>query len=167
MINMREPSGRRLAAAAVIGLAALGVLLFRGNSGSTRNEQAYYMDAQTLDLFAADVLPAPIASPTGGEGVRAYVFTCGACDVDQWAVAYVEKFTPDARAAMLEPTAVERSREESEALVQRMEEGRLVAGVGAGESMQWEKASSAAGIAIRQRATQRCDDGSVRLPCQP
>lgn len=69
----------------------------------------YYYDLNSNELFPGpkDAIP-PIDAPSGTPykggpaGVRAYVFTCGACNPDDWNIVYLEKFTPTGREMLLE-----------------------------------------------------------------
>lgn len=103
--------------AGVLFLAALGFTFLRGDPRSgTRGGSDYYLDLNTMTVFTADEYHSPVRSPSGNggdgepDGYRAYVYTCGepfdadGMTLDQLAennagVAYISRYTDDARAA--------------------------------------------------------------------
>lgn len=84
---------------------ALAVVLYfvltadppRGTPRSARTQMWFY-DTDTKQLFPGPAKERPpIAAPSGKEGLRAYVFSCGACTEDEWFVAYLEKYDDSRR----------------------------------------------------------------------
>lgn len=72
-----------------------------GAGGGGRSDVAvWFYDLQAKQLFQADPddVP-PIEAPSGGEGVRAYVYSCGACTQDARRIARLERYTPESKQA--------------------------------------------------------------------
>ncbi|NQU09161.1 hypothetical protein HQ590_00095 [bacterium] len=95
------------AVAAVVLIAATIHLVWqiRGPRGLAAPSQDWFYDLNTQQLFAAPLgtIP-PVAAPSGPlpdgkpAGVRAYVYSCGACEPAALYVAYLETYTNEARA---------------------------------------------------------------------
>lgn len=82
----------------ILACAVFIVLTLRGERHPTPD--IWYYDVETGKLFAASARGVPpIAAPSGGEGVRARVYTCGSClEESQLQVAHIEKYSPEAKA---------------------------------------------------------------------
>lgn len=63
-------------------LGAAVVIATRQPADPAGGAQAYYFNLETADVFAA---------PKGGEGIKANVYSCGACEPSQWFVVTLEK----------------------------------------------------------------------------
>ena len=90
---------------AVIALVVLAVALFiiirtLGGGGGTRGNpsDAFWYDLQTGKLFPHEGAVSPIEAPSGGQGVRAYVFACKSCDDDNDRfIGYLERYTAEGK----------------------------------------------------------------------
>lgn len=82
----------------LVGIAA--IVLARGINGQPRygEDGLYYYNLETGELFvgAVDALP-PIDAPTGGQGVRAYLYSCESCAGSPDEIVYLETYTETAR----------------------------------------------------------------------
>ena len=65
-------------------------------------DKLYYYDLNSSELFVEKANYAPIKAPSGGEGVEAFVYTCGKCDKSEWFIAWIQKYGPDARKYLTE-----------------------------------------------------------------
>ena len=169
----------------IVGIVAAVVLigtllaLFRSGNGSGPQppvDEEYYFDLNNGELFTAlrDQIP-PIDVPSGphqGEpgGVRAYVFTCGACRESEWEIGYPEKFTPAGRLILLEQR---RQFEENPQgprpfLNPDQATGGLAKGwlVRAAEDGPWLTVDSAEARDIRDRG-RVCGEMRLAKPCYP
>lgn len=133
-------------------LRASGTSILGGN-------RVYFLDLQTADLFDAPAnSKSPMTAPSGGEGVRAYVFACGSCaDASQRFVAYVEKFSEQAAAELKRPTA--------ERNMEVYEKGHLVAAAPVqGIQPQWLSIDHRGASQVTESPWQRCDDAEECTP---
>lgn len=122
-----------------------------------RPPQAYYLNLQNGELFAAVPALPPIIAADGGQAVRAYVFSCTGCDDPQARrTLYLEMYTEDAKAQF---TASERD-QNSAVIVQ----GHLVSAYVPGADPQWVPASSPQGVAIARAPWQQCANP---VECKP
>lgn len=155
--------------------------MFGGPQGPQYGE-TYYLDMSSGELFpASEISVPPIAAPSdkdrqGGElhGVRAYVFSCSDCaDADSRFVAFVERYSPEIKAALTEYTAEQlaemppNAREQLNISQRQIESGKLVAVPEEGVNWQdwnWVPSISAEANEIRTGVSDRC--GSDRpQPC--
>jgi len=87
-------------------------ILYRQFKTNLPAGQAYFYNLQTKSLFtASDRLLSPIDTPSGpGTGVQAYVFRCnGSTDPNAHFIAYLEKMTPEGKAAAEQELKTDRS----------------------------------------------------------
>lgn len=127
--------------------------------------EVYYYDLDTNELFEgmSDDIP-PVTAPSGGYGVRAYVYTCSSCtDPDALFIGYLEMFTREAKEMMNRPTGstADITPEEEMMLLQQ---GHLVRAV---EGEGWVPESSEAGLMITDAPYEICGEGSMVRPCEP
>lgn len=165
----------------VAALVLFGALLavFRSGNGSgppAAVDEEYYFDLNNDELFTAlrDQIP-PIDAPSGphqGEpgGVRAYVFTCGACRKGEWKIGYLEKFTPAARLILLEHRRkLEENPEGPRAFLNPDQvKGALAKGwlIRAADGGPWLTVDSAEAREIRDRG-RVCGEMRLAKPCYP
>lgn len=118
--------------------------------------QAYYLDLQTNTLFSApETAPSPIPAPSGGEGVKANVFTCGECsDEASRFIGFLEKYTEAYKTAL----TVDQEMPEDIAY-----NGQLF---GTPDGKQWMPRASEEGMAFALSLVTRCD-GQPAIPCLP
>ena len=84
--------------AVVVLLAALVVVAMQFRSAGPRTAlDVYFWDMQANQAFVhpGNAIP-PVEAPSGGEGVRAHLYTCGECTPDEW-FGYLEKYTDRAK----------------------------------------------------------------------
>lgn len=148
-----------LATVAVVALLiAGGLIVGRGSSGGAGDgpKHVYFYALNTGDLFTAPNTATTAPAPAGGEGVRAYVYSCTSCDDAASRFAgYVQKYTEQAVAAMANP-----SPETEDAL----REGNLVASPAEGGELKWVAADSDAGQRIQNAPFNKCAE---LQPCEP
>lgn len=143
--------------AAVILVAALGLVVMQFQGPTYVPPNVYYWNLDTNEVFVqrADAVP-PIQAPNGGEGVRAYLFSCGECSPDQW-FGYLQKFDEEGK----------RLQEQGEVLLEE-EDHLLVRSLEGGD---WVPIFSAEGTRIHDVITTReCDGaGDQQYPreCRP
>ncbi|NBC11159.1 MAG: hypothetical protein GVY24_05405 [Planctomycetes bacterium] len=138
----------------------------------------YFLDVNTTELFTAssDRIP-PIEAPSDKEanreaeeesekqysGVRAQVFTCTTCDDedDRW-IGYLEKYTPEAKAAMEE--AIRGDGAPDLEAIHELEDERLVK---LPTKDDWIKASSEEAVDIYTAIRDRCEEDQRPRQCFP
>lgn len=157
-----------LFAALLVLACSLGAILFyvfSGNSGPQPID-VYFYDMETRELFAAKSTDiAPIESPSGGTGVRAYVYACNDCsDPNDRFIAYVEMFTPAYKEAVINPQPITPENQDNEMnITMIMEEGHLIARPG---SDKWMLAASDRSFALISDIGKDCN-GGVPINCLP
>lgn len=151
-------------AAAVLLVVALATLvaLWDGPGGEAARA-VYYWDLEGDRHFVTQSgnMP-PIEAPSGGDGVRAHLYSCGACAPDEW-FGYLETFTAEARAhyeqegVPPEDDAAHRVR------------ALHVEAPGGLDGEAWVPYTSVEGERIREAVylERRCEDGSVPEQCRP
>lgn len=87
--------------AAVLFLAALALGLAGQWNPSDPPREVYFWDVEAAEPFVGteDQL-SPTRAPSGGQGVRAHLFTCGECEPAEW-FGYLERYS-DAALALYE-----------------------------------------------------------------
>ncbi len=113
-------------------------------------QAAYFFDTLTGELFVAPIASvAPIDAPSGGQAVRAHVFSCGDCsDMSQLFVGYLSGYTAEVKAKIEQDNLDPRP------------EPHVAAPVFDGAKPLWQNASSAAGRAIKN--VTRCESAPPR-----
>jgi len=152
---------------AVMTIAAIVVLLIclaviysnlTGSGGNRRIVDVYFYNIDTGDLYAepANSIP-PVDTDAGpGTGVRAHVYSCGSCTPDEWTIAYLEKFSDDARDAIV-------NNPESMEAAQAYDSGLLVRGL---DDQEWVPVYSEQGMQVSEALANLCPAGSLK-PCLP
>lgn len=86
------------AAAICVLVVALGVMLLtQRGPGPGALRDAYFWDLETQEPFVASITEVPpIEAPSGGRGVRAYLYTCGECTPEEW-FGHLETYTEEAK----------------------------------------------------------------------
>jgi len=152
---------------AVMTIAAIVVLLIclaviysnlTGSSGSRRVVDVYFYNTASGELFSepATSIP-PIDTDSGAAtGVRAHVYSCGSCSADEWTVAYLEKFSDDARDAIV-------NNPESPEAAQAYDQGLLVRGI---DDQEWHPVFSEQGMRVSESLANLCPSGDLK-PCLP
>lgn len=151
----------------IVILMGLFVVIPRAQREGPEPEFNYFLDTSTGELFSvSSIEPPPVSAPSGGVGLRAYVFSCESCDEpDSRFVGYVERFTREARIKRRE--ALERIQmgfddETSEILLAESETGRFIRRP---DEAQWYAADSPEATAIMESV--KCPRGSgTPQPCQ-
>ena len=165
----------------VLALAVCGVLIVRSVAPPppTQIRHAWFYDLETGKLFVGsiDSIP-PIPSPTGHKGpngddlgVRAIVFSCGACDDESKRyVAYLETVSPDAKDAIL--AQVEREKKQADAGQMpdppRYDPNLYGRFITVPEQKNWfPKDSKEASALLPGGAQNKCGDGKIPHECLP
>lgn len=156
-------------AAAVVALLVGGWLIyngvFRSNIRGQTPKQMWFYDVGEGKLYTVAFGElSPTDAPSGpGNGVKAYVFTCGSCS-DAKAV-YLEKYTPEARQQMARYDQATEA--EQQAIFQLARRGTLVARTpDAGQEPQWVSSTSEQGSQIIGIYWGMCGGGPGKA-CQP
>lgn len=200
---MKVRAGLRRYAWVILGVALLiatgaARLLGRHDAPDDAAMMVWYYDLGSSRLFPAsvDALP-PIPAPqdpshpsASSEGVRAMVFSCGSCqDTAGRFVAYVEKYTPEARAKrVISPGTASESAPAmpgdrpsgsrmpaSEKVLRGIDpedsnEGLLIARVDPdtpAEDWKWRPKTDEAVAAIEEEAGARCGENGHLQSCVP
>jgi hypothetical protein len=149
--------------AAVIVVAAVGLVVTRGRGvDADQHKYDYYMMPDTGALIV-DV--SRQVAPLDNGAVRAVVFSCSDCsDKSTHVVAWVERYTDQAKEALATMQSVAASTDPTKAPPMRneaiaVERGRLIAlpPSGAG-GVQWVNANAPAGIEVMRAARRNCED---------
>lgn len=157
------------AAVALIIIVILASLLIARRSGpSIPSNAAYFYDLNNAQLFVGtgDQI-APVQAPEGGpdRGVRAYVYTCGACGEGERFIAYLEKYTNDAKSAV---KAADPSQTYSAQTLTAIQQGTLIAlpPESNNQDPQWVPSASSRGLQIVAAKQTQCD-GQPARQCYP
>lgn len=152
-------------------ILAVGIAISQlagSNEPPVRTPTLWFYNVTNGGLTALpDQLPPAIID--GGEAVRAYVFTCGECQVpDDRIVAYLEMFSTQAKQTMAQAAVskYENQLDEMTAGTRNSlfgSEGHLVRKP---TDAAWVSADSPAGRALRNH-TPTCSNGEYAKPCMP
>lgn len=145
-------------------LLVLGVVLLArrgGDTGGVRGaKQVWFYDLGNGELYARPpfTLP-PETAPSGGQGVKAHVYTCGTCSPADRFVVYLETYS-DADRKRLDDA---RARDDADLpeimpVIARPPE--------AGADPQWLSMNRPEGMALYREASTRCD-GAAAQACYP
>ena len=168
---------------ALVGLVAVLILvgslfaimwqLGGSRRGGNAPRNVFFMDVSNGELFPAPVnsIP-PIDAPSGpGNGVKAYVYTCGSCSKSEWFIAYVQKYTPEAREKLIELNRrMEQAASDPESAYMfedqaDIENEMLIAKA---DAQQWISGNSEQGAElIRSEIINKCPEGKRPKPCYP
>lgn len=159
-----------ISAAVLLGASAL-VLQGWNDQPPTSTILRYYYDTNRNALFVAgeDAPPIVTQSQDRGKppaGVRAYVFSCGRCDVEKERfIGFLHSYQTEKRAKFVEMYRFASSRNEEVPLSAQSElisgDGSIVRRV---DESNWFDASSPEGLAIRKDALTRCENP---IACDP
>ena len=162
-----------IGSAVVIGICVIVSFYFLFFSGGpppldrrAQVDKIYFYDLKGGKLFSGGATElAPIMAPeqTTGQpqGMRAYVLSCGDCS-DHW-IGWLERFTPEAKALMQNPTAGKPDAKQREIL----KKGREIRPMD-GTDKDWVRADSEAALFIRNKAKKtRCPDNKKPIGCHP
>lgn len=152
-----------VAVIAVIVLIVAVVIIFRqlgvGAGGIGGPKDAYWYDLDTGKLFPHKAVTPPVKAPSGGEGVRAYVYACTSCDdkSDRF-IGFLERYSDEGKKILEEgPTADSGPMYRVEAMehseVRREADAEWVSGANMEEAM-----------ALRQEHQTKCG-GKPAKPC--
>ncbi len=161
----------KLAVAVVLLLVGVGLIVLRGGgpsqtSGGAAPSNLYYYDLQSGELFAGptDAI-GTIEAPSGGDGVRAFVYTCGECTQDELVVGYIQRLNDKAVEATRQLDQVEEERRQ--AMYGVIQQGTFVASKPeAGAAPQWVSSTQPNGATIMQAFQSICK-GKLALICTP
>lgn len=161
----------KLVIAAVALLVGVGLIVARGGGPDRRGvpgpEAHFYYDLDTGELFTESVTRTPpITAPSGGEGVRAFVFTCGQCASSQLVIGYLQKLSGQAIEATDQLTNVDEDKRHP--LYAQIQGGTFVAvAPEAGQPPRWLPAVSPESKAIIQSYLTICPGKKRALLCTP
>jgi len=169
----------------ITAIAALVILFFSiwaimcqlggGRRNFTEVRNVYFFDVTKNELFEAPATSiAPIDVPSGqkdanGEpaGVRANVFSCGSCSASNRFIAYLQKYSLEARDKMMQFQGPEMTEEEQFAAMEEMALYEQQIFVADAEELKWHPIDSEEGMQIREKNfVNRCKDSRPR-PCYP
>ena len=169
-MNLREWMNQNSAVVTIIAvvllLVSLGVIIMTLTPSSpNRVVEVYFMDTADGQLFVekSNQLP-PIVAPSGKEGVRAFVFSCGDCgDEASRYVGWLETYTAEAKKAI---TGTTENPEGPEGMVDNyelIENGHMVCDP---QSKTWVPANSEPGFKIMDQIQNKCGNEPPK-PCFP
>lgn len=167
-MNLREWMNQNSAVVTIIAvvllLVSLGVIIMTLTpKNNLRVVDVYFMDTADGSLFVdkSDKL-APVVAPSGKDGVRAFVFSCGDCgDEKSHFVGWLETYTPEAKKAIEAPV------EDPEAGMgnyEVIEKGHMVADP---VNKKWYMSNSEEGYKIMDMMEARCGKDVPAKPCFP
>ena len=156
---------------AVIILVAALVYLFVSSSGRRvkRADAQWFYDLKTGELFETSLgeYP-PIDTQSGeGQGVKAMVYACtDDCELDRQ-IAWLEKYTPEAKTQLLNLDAERAETGAAPGAIMHPEEdaGRLYARVE--EPDKWYRPNSRQGAALMMSIRTLCGEGVRPMMCDP
>lgn len=160
----KNQATKLILAIAILAIAAALVVMRDnkgGNSGAGPTSQAWYYDVDTGQLFAgASAMIPPVDAPSGpGNGVRAHIYTCGACEPGEWQIVYLQSMTERAKALLADPDLPRQPGGE-------LTGERIAEPPADGEAIDWISAANPRAMQIQQRATTLCGDAPA-TPCMP
>lgn len=156
-----------LAVVAVIVIIAAIALGFRG-SGAGEFAEGFYYDVDANELFTADYAQQPpIPAPSGGQGVRAHVFSCSDCaDPASYFIARLEKYSDEGKRLLAQIDTADA--EQRMQLNARIAREIFVALPPEGDAdIAWHTMESPGGMAVMQHLTQQCATGGKAINCTP
>ncbi|MFG0249180.1 MAG: hypothetical protein ACF8OB_09865 [Phycisphaeraceae bacterium JB051] len=168
-MNLREWMNQNSAVVTIIAvvllLVSLGVIIMTLTpQRAARVVDVYFMDTSDGALFIdkSDQLP-PIVAPSGKDGVRAFVFSCGDCgDESSRFIGWLETYTPEAKKAIETPAEGPEGGMDNYEVV---ENGHLVAAPNS--NGQWVMANSEPGFKIMDNVQTNCGGDVAPKPCFP
>lgn len=164
-MNWRETVRRipPMAIAAVV-MAAVGVLLIRANlpdRNATYFTDVWFYDLDARSLYARPAgTPTPEIAPSGGQGVRAYVFSCGKCSSSEQFIGYLQSFTREQQQLLERRDAADDAALSPEPMV------ALLPAESGGGGPQWVYSGSRQGAAITRDPNNQCGNKPPRS-CNP
>lgn len=167
-MGLRETIQEKQAVVAIVAvvLIAVGVFLMRGSErGKTSGiRYIYFYDLGSNELYATGLQTRPPApAPSGSQGVKAYVYSCGKCTPSQQFIGYLESYSERDR-QMLErggDMPSDQAANLAAAIVPQ-----VAAEPDKGAEPQWVPASTAEGRKITEAPSTRCDGIPARV-CNP
>lgn len=156
-MSKKAPPVNRTTAIGIIAALILGTTWFwmLKPGGDVRGVWFYDLESATLYPASEDVRP-PAVAPSGGEGVRAQVYTCTTCSESERFIGYLEKYSEQAKTAMQnDNTPID---------PQVLLEGHLVR---TADGDAWTPLKSAQGDMIVQQAKSRCPADQTIQSCFP
>lgn len=155
--SVRKPAvGGTLAGAILLTAVVYGVLFGSGEPTGPKEEVSYwYYDVSEKKLFEGPTNQfAPIASPSGGEGVRAYVYSCSDCsDETSWFIGYLFKNSDGAKKLLVESADMTGGPN-----YQTWYDGQLVR---AEEGDEWVNIHTKEGTEIKSAASKKCSGKAI------
>lgn len=151
---------------ALVVIAVAGTIIVRSQQGSTvvAPDQAYFYSLQSGELFSSsyDNLP-PVQAPNGGEGVRAYVYSCATCDVQNQFTAYLETYPAEAKAKLKAAKASKNYNEAGEIMTATRQIAALPE---SGSEPEWFNAASPKAQSLMNQHRTKCGD-AMPIVCDP
>ena len=147
--------------AIVLLIVALGSLAWQFRGPGAPDSSVYYWDLETDEHFVAPAQTPPVEAPSGGEGVRAILYSCGECTPNEW-FGYLQTHTPEYARAMEDPELFEQM---DPAEQQRFAaQGRLVRPL---DGAEWLIKGSREGQLLEDQMYERCGPGERPTQCVP
>ena len=96
--------------AVVVLIVALFIILRQFGTGTRGNpSDAFWYDVEKKTLFPHEGVISPIEAPSGGQGVRAFVYACKSCDDDNDRfIGYLQRYTEEGKQYLETELAKER-----------------------------------------------------------
>lgn len=150
-------------------LVLAAVIAFTGGGSSTAqslNEtDVWFYDLESKEWFIASSHDVPpITAPSGGVGVRAFVYGCGDCSEPNRFIGYLARYTPDARPLMAE--YIQRAGAgdpDAELLLEQAQAGLEITSP---DTLEWRLASSSDAHEVFGAYAERCGS-QPRVACSP
>jgi hypothetical protein len=146
--------------AAIVLIIAVALITRSGASAPGSATSRWFYDLQTGELYVESTqgLP-PLAREGASEGVLAHVYGCGDCSQDNIDIAYLEKYSEEAKAAAAAA---------GDSVAARPNASLLALVPAVGEEPQWQNSEGEAAQQIVLSVVQlrrQCQGGF--LPCRP
>ncbi len=168
-VNERSAMATIVAILILIGaLAYLFVGSFGGRGRGKIPDQQYFWDTKDQKLVARPrgEVP-PVKLDSGGEAVKAMVYSCGSCDPESLTIAWLEKYPPKARTELIDynkqsaggPAAMS----SMDPTIMRLEATKRVKTM---DSDKWVPTGSPEGRKITGSLGNACSGGKIKF-CYP
>ncbi|QQE12287.1 hypothetical protein JD969_02090 [Planctomycetota bacterium] len=167
----QNPTAAAIGAVVVLVIAIAVIALQSGLLGGSRGtgvREAYFLDTGTKQIFRGGISEqAPIKAPSGKEGVRAFIYTCGEC-ADDYAgldeagvqgadafIGYTQRLDPKAKKMLEKAKAAGQ-----DLMMVEMQLSQNGYQYSDAKATKWVSQNSRAGMGVVQSVQSKCPDGA-------
>lgn len=152
--------------AIVLLIVALGSLAWQFRGTGAREHGVWFWDVDAHRMFIGGGFQmSPITAPSGGEGVRAHLYSCEACTPDEW-FGFLQKYSDEylrVVEAGFGPDGLPRGVDPADYAFIELR-GDLIRPL---EGGRWIPRNGAEGEDFQAEIRQRCGEGIFPTPCLP